>query len=149
MSIEIFTFVTWCFYVLGPRCVTFTTRVIMVRLPVILSTLRPERLRPLDYIDLSDKTVSVVTFPSCGAVTLKYDFDKYLWPFPPNMRGFLYYHTPPKAPPLVGEIRFRIASHLDNFHDGEDLLSRDKTPWSISPFSLANRLPTSPYASSR
>jgi hypothetical protein len=45
-----------------------------------------------------------------------------------NTRGFLYYHTPPKAPPLAGEVRFRLANDLDKFHDGEDLLAENKAP---------------------
>jgi hypothetical protein len=63
------------------------------------------------------------------------------WPlaFSPNTRGFLYYHTPPKAPPLVGEVRFRLANDLDKFHDGEDLLTPNKAPWSIPLYALANR----------
>ncbi|KAF8350363.1 hypothetical protein F5887DRAFT_875969, partial [Amanita rubescens] len=53
--------------------------------------------------------------------------------------GFFYYYTPPKAPPLVGEIRFRCASSLDDFHEAKDLLSKDRfTPWSISLHDVAN-----------
>ena len=60
-------------------------------------------------------------------------------PFPPNTRGFFYYYTPPKAPPLVGEIRFRCASSLGDFHEAKDLLSKDRfTPWSISLHDLVN-----------
>ena len=55
--------------------------------------------------------------------------------------GFLYYHkAPPKAPPFVGDVHFRLASDLDSFHHDDDLLSPDKTvPWTISPHSPANR----------
>jgi hypothetical protein len=47
----------------------------------------------------------------------------HLKPFPPDTDGFLYYYNPPKAPPCVGEIHFRLASDLDSFHNGKDLLS--------------------------
>lgn len=83
-----------------------------------------------------------MTFPS-GAQLLAYarnsDPCRPRLPFPPDTRGFLYYHIPPKAPPFAGEIRFRRASDPYGFHNGEDLLSSDKTPWSISLFALANR----------
>ena len=60
--------------------------------------------------------------------------------FPPNTHGFLYYHTPPKALPFVGELRFRCANSLEDFPNGKDLLSTDKfTPWSISLCALANK----------
>ena len=51
-----------------------------------------------------------------------------LKPFPPDTDGFLYYYNPPKAPPCISEICFRLTSDLDSFHNGKDLLSLDKTP---------------------
>ena len=49
-----------------------------------------------------------------------------LKPFPPDTNGFLYYYNPPKALPCIGEICFGLASDLDSFHNGKDLLSPDK-----------------------
>lgn len=86
-----------------------------------------------------------MTLPLCGKTFLWYapagaDRKRVAYTrFPPNTRGFLYYYTPPKAPPLVGELRFRLANDLDGFHDGEDLLSVNKAPWSIPLYALANR----------
>ncbi|KAF8347384.1 hypothetical protein F5887DRAFT_881885, partial [Amanita rubescens] len=61
--------------------------------------------------------------------------------FPPNTRGFLYYHTPPKAPPFVGELRFRCANSLEDFPNGKDLLSTDRfNPWSIPLSTLATQI---------
>ena len=66
-----------------------------------------------------------------------YNFDQKA--FPPNTRGFLY-HTPPKAPPLVGELRFRCANSLQDFPNGKDLLSTNNfTHWLISLSVLATQ----------
>ena len=104
----------------------------------IISTLCPKRLQTSDCVDISSRTSASVKL-QCGTSYIRYgntNTDR----FPPNTRGFFYYHTPPKAPPLVGEIRFRCASTLDDFHNGEDLLSKDKfqTPWSIPLYALAS-----------
>ena len=106
--------------------------------PRVISTLCSNYLRTLDRIDVSGIKYPTLTLP-LGAQSLTYARDYYnRLQFPPNTRGFLYYYTPPKAPPLVGEVRFRLANHIDNFHDGKDLLSVEKIPWSISLFALAN-----------
>jgi hypothetical protein len=108
----------------------------------IVSTLCSKRSQPSDCVDISGTIRPRVTL-SCGATRLPSPLhptntdptDR----FPPNTRGFFYYHTPPKAPPFVGELRFRCASNLDDFHNGKDLLSKDKfTPWSIPQYVLAN-----------
>ena len=115
----------------------------LVNMPAarVVSTLSPERLRSFDYIDISRKIAPTLTLPVCPRLRLRYSFKKSPgWlAFPADTRGFLYYYTPPKAPPLAGEVRFRLASGPDRFHDGEDLLSTDKIPWSISLFAMANR----------
>ena len=104
----------------------------------VISTLCLNRLRSLDRIDISGRKRPSLTLP-CGTQSLPYGHDNCgQLVFPPDTRGFLYYYTPPKAPPLAGEVRFRLASDLDSFHDGTDLLSIDKIPWSISLFDLAN-----------
>ena len=48
--------------------------------------------------------------------------------------------TPPKAPSFVSELRFRCANSLQDFPNGKDLLSTNKSnPWSISLSALANQ----------
>ena len=106
----------------------------------ILSTLCSKRLKPTDYVDLSGRSRVNVTLP-CGPTFLGYPKINVAGHFPPNTRGFFYYYTPPKAPPLVGELRFRCASNLDDFHNGKDLALKDKfTPWSIPLYALANHV---------
>ncbi|KAF8350382.1 hypothetical protein F5887DRAFT_1069406 [Amanita rubescens] len=111
-----------------------------------VSTLCAKRLQASDWVDISGLSRAQVTLPS-GKSRLCYGPTTGKTPFPPNTRGFLYYHVPPKAPPLAGEIRFRCASNVDDFHCGQDLLSMDKfTPWSIAPYKLTSR---SSYATLR
>ncbi|SRR6266550_5186773 len=105
----------------------------------IISTLCPKRLEPSDYIDISGISQPIITLP-CGTTRLRGHKNDQRNPFPPNTRGFLYYHTPPKAPPFVGELRLRCANSLEDFPNGMDLLSTDKfNPWSIPLSSLANK----------
>ncbi|KAK2464227.1 hypothetical protein APHAL10511_003684 [Amanita phalloides] len=65
-------------------------------------------------------------------------------PFPAHSQGFLYYHVPPNAPPLVGQLRFRCAPDFQAFHRGADL-SFGPLPWSLSPYALANHVVLAPY----
>ncbi|KAF8347387.1 hypothetical protein F5887DRAFT_28898 [Amanita rubescens] len=105
----------------------------------VISTLCPKRLRPSDCIDISGLSTTSITLP-CGSALLRGLNHYCKVPFPPNTRGFLYYHTPPKAPPFVGEIRFRCANSLQDFSNGKDLLSTDKfNPWSVPLPALANQ----------
>jgi len=104
----------------------------------LISTLCPKRLRPSDYIDISGLSKPIITLPY-GTTSLRGFNNNNIVPFPPNTRGFLYYHTPPRAPPFVSELRFRCANSLQDFPNGKDLLSTDKfNPWSISLCALAN-----------
>ncbi|KAF8347418.1 hypothetical protein F5887DRAFT_1281109 [Amanita rubescens] len=105
----------------------------------VISTLCPKRLRPSDCIDISGLSSPTIRLPY-GATILRGFNNNTRVPFPPNTRGFLYYHTPPKAPPFVSEIRFRCANSLQDFSNGKDLLSSDKfNPWSIPLSALANQ----------
>ncbi|KAF8347421.1 hypothetical protein F5887DRAFT_955743 [Amanita rubescens] len=72
--------------------------------PRFISTLCPKRFNR-DCIDISGLWSPTIALPygTARAYHQKH-------PFPPNTRGFLYYHTPPKAPPFVGEICFRCAN---------------------------------------
>ncbi|KAI0684778.1 hypothetical protein C8T65DRAFT_777947, partial [Cerioporus squamosus] len=52
---------------------------------------------------------------------------------PTNLSGFFYYHQPPRAPLLVGELRFRLTATHDpaSFPSGVDLTTRRGVPWYI------------------
>ncbi len=58
--------------------------------------------------------------------------------FPPNARGFLYYHLVPNSPALSGQVRFRVTGVNDPalFSTSEDLLRADHLPWRIPVISL-------------
>ncbi|KAF5377847.1 hypothetical protein D9615_006724 [Tricholomella constricta] len=60
-------------------------------------------------------------------------------PFPPNTRGFLYWHHDPSLPPTAGGIRFRLGDEADPnlFSTGTDLLYPNAMPWTIHLLSLA------------
>ena len=55
--------------------------------------------------------------------------------------GFLYYHQPPRAPPLAGVLRFRLTASNDpaTFASGFDLITRRGVPWYIPLPSIASR----------
>ncbi|TFK83911.1 hypothetical protein K466DRAFT_242982 [Polyporus arcularius HHB13444] len=58
----------------------------------------------------------------------------------PALGGFLYYYQPPRAPPLAGEIRFRITASDDpaTFSSGTDVTTgAGGLPWCISLPALA------------
>jgi len=59
-------------------------------------------------------------------------------PFPPRSSGFFYYHQPPGAPLLSGEVRFRLTSNNlpESFNQGEDCLTPEGDAWKIPLFAL-------------
>ncbi|KAL1939708.1 hypothetical protein VTO73DRAFT_9741 [Trametes versicolor] len=66
-----------------------------------------------------------------------------------NLRGFLYYHLPPGAPPLAAEIRFRVTGSPDPafFSSSPDLMTQHGLPWRIPLINLVRhrrRLPPDP-----
>ncbi|KAJ6488949.1 hypothetical protein C8R45DRAFT_993252 [Mycena sanguinolenta] len=103
----------------------------------MLSTLNPLLLLPSDYLDLSGKTRSAVSFPTkrIGSRAIL----PYQWrnprrlPFPPRSAGFLYYHRDRNAAPLEGSISFRVTSKSEpaSFDAGHDLLLPSGLPWRI------------------
>jgi hypothetical protein len=101
-----------------------------------LSTLMPEELKRSDFFDLSNRIAKSLSFshvPSSSNPTiLRYPGKTSR--FPPETRGFLYYHTQTDYPPLSASIRFRRTSSNDpsTFHEGEDLLAPSGIPWQIS-----------------
>ncbi|RPD54407.1 hypothetical protein L226DRAFT_616713 [Lentinus tigrinus ALCF2SS1-7] len=105
----------------------------------ILRTLDPTKLTPKDHI-------TSVQWPSLRRsfelLVARYD-DGYprvtVLHDPPledsggNLAGFLYYHQPPHAPPLAGELRFRITASGDpeSFPSGVDYTMEQGIPWSM------------------
>lgn len=62
----------------------------------------------------------------------------HLQPFPPNTRGYLYFHVEENKPPITGELRFRICGNPWHFEQGHDLRGRNPwETWNISLFRLA------------
>ncbi|OBZ62671.1 hypothetical protein A0H81_15030 [Grifola frondosa] len=66
-------------------------------------------------------------------------------PFPSNTHGFLYYHTPPDAPPTAGELRFHLVRRNDagRPQKGYDLLNNHGIPWSYPLLAIA--MESSPF----
>ncbi|KAF6755449.1 hypothetical protein DFP72DRAFT_896936 [Ephemerocybe angulata] len=72
-----------------------------------INNLDPNQLHISDIIDLNGPVLPTVKIGATLRASQQLD---YLWktPFPPNSRGFLYYHSRPDLPPAAGEIRFRM-----------------------------------------
>ncbi|GLB38722.1 hypothetical protein LshimejAT787_0505870 [Lyophyllum shimeji] len=104
-----------------------------------LKTLHPGRLRSSDFVDVSnmlhprilvDNDRAYFRYGACGISGLV--------PFPPNARGFLYYHHDPELPPTTGEIRFRVTPDNDvaGFECGKDLVGLNGSPWAMGLLTL-------------
>ena len=105
-----------------------------------MTTFCPKRLRPSDHFDFSGMMRPYLRLRVASGTRVRLGYTPARDVFPPNTRGFLYYYTPPKAPLLAGELRFRCANNLEGFSNGKDLLCPDKfNPWSIPLHELANR----------
>ncbi|GLB38767.1 hypothetical protein LshimejAT787_0506320 [Lyophyllum shimeji] len=118
------------------------------RPPARVRTLRRDQLQSEDFVDVSDsKTRTILLGPEKLAAKIGYEPDQThkrgvgrRLSFPPDARGFLYYHCDPSFPPTAGEIRFRLTPD-DNpatFEHGTDLIDRDGLPWSIPLWKIAN-----------
>ncbi|KAF5342649.1 hypothetical protein D9611_002025 [Ephemerocybe angulata] len=105
----------------------------------IVHNLDPNHLRMSDIVDLNGPLLPTVKFGATLRASQQLDYFCTKTPFPPNSRGFLYYHSRPGLPPGAGEIRFRVvdsrsASHsaADLFANGRDLLDHTgHRPWRI------------------
>ncbi|KAF5351322.1 hypothetical protein D9758_007990 [Tetrapyrgos nigripes] len=110
--------------------------------PKVTSTLRPERLQPSDYVNLSYKRSHFLSYkgqrPPSEVLYFKTNAQKH--PFPKDTHGFFYHRPFPRdeQPLFAGGIRFRICPSDDpsTFKDGFDLLSEEGLPWQISHFEL-------------
>ncbi|KAG5653230.1 hypothetical protein H0H81_001613 [Sphagnurus paluster] len=112
-----------------------------------IQTLVPARLRKSDFIDVANMTHSSIRVHSNPKSTrMRFGFianpmlktQIISQRFPPDARGFLYYHHDPSLPATAGEIRFRLTPYNDPvlFESGKDLLGRFDIPWAINLLSL-------------
>ena len=106
-------------------------------------TLDASKLRPSDYMDLTGSVRPVLRFESLHDAPgngnhwsqVRYSYHQgAIVPFPPDTRGFLYYHpAPADKPDVTSEIRFRVTTADDAkaFAAGSDLLLLNGAPWRI------------------
>ncbi|KAG6863730.1 hypothetical protein C0991_003638 [Blastosporella zonata] len=108
--------------------------------PETFYTLDPHRLQPSDFKTFPGVTNKMFYYhsdagPGAAPVpvpaTITYAGRL---PFPANVQGFMYLHSPPLLPPLFAQIRFHITPSHDpaHFHLGTDLLDPQGQPWNIS-----------------
>ncbi|KAF5377939.1 hypothetical protein D9615_006726 [Tricholomella constricta] len=105
-----------------------------------IQTLNRDLLTASDFLDLSQIREPAIKLPT-GSARFAYLATKIQKkkPFPPNTRGFLYWHHDPSLPPTAGGIRFRLVPEPDPtlFASGTDLLYPNAVPWTIHILSLA------------
>ncbi|KAF7981286.1 hypothetical protein HWV62_34195 [Athelia sp. TMB] len=106
-------------------------------------TLDASKLRPSDHMDLTGSVRPILRFESLDDVPgyashwsqVRYSYHQgAIVPFPPDTRGFLYYHPAPSdKPDVTSEIRFRVTTADDAkaFAAGSDLLLPNGAPWRI------------------
>ncbi|KAJ7036382.1 hypothetical protein C8F04DRAFT_1233161 [Mycena alexandri] len=96
----------------------------------IISSLRPEKLKSSDFVDVSGILTSYLTFGSSGRdASFSYKSAKGKVPFPTRALGYFYYRPSSIWTPLAGSLRLRINSDDAN---GGDLLLPNGLPWQIS-----------------
>lgn len=105
-------------------------------------TLDPTRLTEDDFMYIPETINPRKNFLSGGRYrqfSFHYGSGK---PFPPNTRGFFYYHSPASMPLTAGEIRFRLTQSASpkDFCAGLDLLLPNGLPWSLPLVRLAHGL---------
>ncbi|KAF8074044.1 hypothetical protein FPV67DRAFT_1375945, partial [Lyophyllum atratum] len=99
-----------------------------------ITTLHPSHLQPQDFMDLSNHTMSRVWVASHSASIFYYLSARHTRAaFPPDSRGFLYYHHDPSLPRTTAQIRFRLTPRDDPglFAEGQDLVGKYGEPWAI------------------
>ncbi|KAJ7620885.1 hypothetical protein DFH06DRAFT_1105789 [Mycena polygramma] len=99
-----------------------------------VSTLDPALVKPKDFLNLSKRKEISLGFPRESRRTrslLCYLLNNGRIPFPDDCKGFMYYHTHPRAAPLEGSLRFRLIkqSGSSTFDDGADLTLPSGMPW--------------------
>ncbi|KAF9475368.1 hypothetical protein BDN70DRAFT_883789 [Pholiota conissans] len=106
-----------------------------------ISTLRPDIIisRGEQVYDLSGLNGPVVFAADRKRKGQQnYGRDKTKWlPFPPNTRGYFYYHRSPGQSELASSIRFRLCEGPEDFERGCDLLAPSGKPWGHTLLELA------------
>ncbi|TFK46194.1 hypothetical protein OE88DRAFT_1668055 [Heliocybe sulcata] len=119
-----------------------TTAAVLRTSTLLLRTLDKTRLDAGDFADLTGPARKNVRFPMAPEQpTLQLRYFQNNIPFPLDAQGFLYWHLDPDAPPLSGQVRFRITTSSDpaTFPNGRDLQLPDGGTWNISLFNIARR----------
>ncbi|TFK46231.1 hypothetical protein OE88DRAFT_1668145 [Heliocybe sulcata] len=112
---------------------------------LLLHTLNQARLDDEDFLDLSgrvERTVRSSLASGEAQFQMRYfQSDGRDIPFPPDSHGFLYWHIEFGAPPVEGQVRFRITKSSDSatFHSGRDLHLPNGKTWNIPLSRIARR----------
>ncbi|THU88752.1 hypothetical protein K435DRAFT_969370 [Dendrothele bispora CBS 962.96] len=110
-----------------------------------ISTLDCSRLRSKDLMDFSNLKTPLLYFNSVGYIIGYTYIGKRLRPFPPNTRGFLYFHQSSTLPSITKSIRLRLCEDPSKFNESQDLLAPDGNPWDLSLFQLMNQKNAKPF----
>ncbi|KZT28293.1 hypothetical protein NEOLEDRAFT_1129671 [Neolentinus lepideus HHB14362 ss-1] len=114
--------------------------------PLLVRRLDPRHLSTKDFVVISGYTRRRTVFSEKPFVDFAYrrplSKGEHYTPFPSDAQGFFYWHLEPNAPPLAGQLRFRITNSPDSaaFSDGRDLQLPDGGVWSISIFCISRYL---------
>ncbi|RDX43195.1 hypothetical protein OH76DRAFT_1488084 [Lentinus brumalis] len=104
---------------------------------VTISTLDPTRLTSADYLTIKstqdDYWLYVYTHHFSETVRFRLPRSERARQDRAHAGGFLYYHHAARAPPLAGELRFRVTPSCDptSFPSGIDLVTDRGVPWSV------------------
>ena len=111
-----------------------------------ISTLRPDKIKPSDFMDISGMwAVRPYIQSIVKDVAIRYAFSRQPMPFPLGTHGFFYYVRPKPEQAISGEVRFRITPEADptSFTRGHDLSKPKSLPWALPVVGLAkNYVPT-------
>ncbi|KAF5377835.1 hypothetical protein D9615_006720 [Tricholomella constricta] len=105
-----------------------------------IQTLNWELLTASDFVDVSHlRQPSIRLHTGSARIAYMASSIQNKKPFPPNTRGFLYWHHDPSLPPTNAGIRLRLVPEPDPtlFSTGTDLLYPNAMPWSIDLVKLA------------
>ncbi|KAF7321071.1 hypothetical protein HMN09_00194500 [Mycena chlorophos] len=111
-----------------------------VPVPDNIQTLDPHQITPKHWFDISQsslrdlyRTLASKASPDPHGRQFGEQLGTQNATFPPNTRGFLYFHSPKAWNPITGSIRFRLADEPTRraFLDGKDLLMPHGIPWSL------------------
>ncbi|TFK46221.1 hypothetical protein OE88DRAFT_1044729 [Heliocybe sulcata] len=110
---------------------------------LLLRRLNKNRLDIQDFVNLTGQTLKIVRFPVAPEeprLLMRYfQSGGRTTPFPPDSHGFLYWHLESDAPPILGQVRFRITTSSDpaTFPSGRDLQLPHGGTWKIPLFRIA------------